>query len=64
MDPRPLPPKAFRLTGNVCPNCQLPVGMITYDRYETQVLFCPACEYGWTRHDHPRAGDRRPHPNR
>ena len=63
MDPRPLPPKALRLTGNVCPNCQLPVGMVTYERYDTQVLFCPACESGWTQ-DTVRGSDRHPHSHR
>ncbi len=63
MDPRPLPPKAFRLTGNICPTCQLPVGMVTYERFDTQVLFCPACENGWTRHEPAHAQERKGGPN-
>jgi hypothetical protein len=49
MDPRPFPPVALKLTGNICPTCQYPVGLVTWEQHSLQVLFCPACENGWTR---------------
>jgi hypothetical protein len=53
MDPRPLPPRAIRLTNITCPECRLPVGVKTFERFGTNVYYCPACENGWSERKEP-----------
>ena len=54
MDVRPIPSKAYKLTGNICPTCHLPIGLVTLsDASGTTVLFCPVCQDGWSKAQHP-----------
>jgi hypothetical protein len=50
--------KRFEQYLKPCPECGSTGALITDDHFGTLVLFCPACEHGWTAQER-RSRERR-----